>query len=182
MFCKAINGSSNKMALEEHARLFATAAHAAIGQLRKYTETPYIEHPAAVVAIVRSRPHTPEMIAAAWLHDVVEDTDVSIELIQQIFGEKVAEIVSDLTDVSKPGDGNRMIRKLVDYVHTEKACVEAKTVKLADLIDNTKSIVERDPGFAKVYLEEKRRLLEVLRDGDPVLWEIAFDQTKEMSA
>ena len=53
------------------------------------------------------------------------------------------------------------------------ATPEAKTIKLADLIDNTKSIVEHDPRFAKVYLEEKRLLLEVLKDGDETLWQQA---------
>ena len=57
-----------KTGLEEAAQAFATARHAAIDQRRKYTGDPYITHPAAVVELVRSVPHTSEMIAAAWLH------------------------------------------------------------------------------------------------------------------
>ncbi|VDZ55823.1 bifunctional (p)ppGpp synthetase II/ guanosine-3',5'-bis pyrophosphate 3'-pyrophosphohydrolase [Serratia odorifera] len=60
--------------LVERARRYATKAHAAIDQRRKYTNAPYIVHPQAVVEIVRSVPHTDEMLAAAWLHDTVEDT------------------------------------------------------------------------------------------------------------
>ncbi len=166
---------------EDRARTFATAAHAAIGQVRKYTDEPYIAHPAAVVEIVRSRPHTSEMIAAAWLHDVVEDTVASIETIREEFGEQVAALVADLTDVSRPEDGNRQARKSIDREHMAKASPSAKTIKLADLIDNTRSIVARDPDFAKVYLSEKRQLLEVLREGDPVLWQMAFNLAAEAS-
>ncbi len=51
----------------------------------------------------------------------------------------------------------------------------AQTIKLADLISNTRSIVERDPKFAVTYLAEKRELLKVLTDGDPALYRMAFD-------
>lgn len=115
------------------------------------------------------------MIAAAWLHDVVEDTPTSIDTIRDQFGEQVAALVADLTDVSRPEDGNRKARKAIDREHTAKASPNAKTIKLANLIDNTRNIVARDPDFAKVYLCEKRQLLEVLRDGDSVLWQMAFD-------
>ena len=84
----------------EKARVFATAAHAAAAQLRKYTNEPYIVHPTEVASIVDNvEGSTHEMVAAAWLHDVVEDTGVTIEVIRAEFGEKVAELVGWLTDV-----------------------------------------------------------------------------------
>jgi (p)ppGpp synthase/HD superfamily hydrolase len=156
--------------LEERARAFATAAHARVGQVRKYTGVPYITHPAAVAEIVRSVPHTPEMLAAAWLHDVVEDTGTPATAILEAFGPEVAELVAWLTDVSTPADGNRARRKAIDCAHSAKATPAAKTVKLADLIDNSRSILAHDPGFARLYLAEKRALLGVLRDGDETLW------------
>jgi (p)ppGpp synthase/HD superfamily hydrolase len=157
----------------EHARIFATAAHAAVGQLRKYTNEPYIVHPAEVVSIVRSVPHTEAMLAAAWLHDVVEDTGVTIETVRDEFGEEVADLVSWLTDVSRPEDGNRAHRKARDCEHTAAAPAEAQTVKLADLISNTRSIMAHDPKFAVTYLEEKRALLAVMTRGDATLMSIA---------
>ena len=156
--------------LEDRARLFATAAHAAVGQKRKYTLDDYIVHPAAVVEIVRSIPHSEAMLAGAWLHDVVEDTAVTLSVIEVIFGYQVMKLVCDLTDVSQPSHGNRAARKAIDRQHTYFASPAAKTIKLADLIDNTRSIVQYDPDFAKVYLAEKALLLEVLREGDPTLW------------
>lgn len=156
--------------LETRARLFATAAHAAVGQLRKYTHEPYIVHPAEVVSILKTVEHTEAMVAAAWMHDVVEDTGVTLELVRAEFGDEVATLVGWLTDVSRPDHGNRAARKAVDRAHTASAPAEAQTVKLCDLISNTSSIVEHDPKFAVTYLEEKRLLLEVMTKGDRSLW------------
>lgn len=156
--------------LVERAALFAAAAHAAVGQKRKYTGEPYILHPRAVAEIVQTVEHTPEMVAAAWLHDVVEDTQVTLNDIESAFGEQVRELVFWLTDVSKPEDGNRKTRKALDREHSAKAPPEAQTVKLADLIDNTSTIIPNDPNFAVVYLREKAALLEVMTDGDPILY------------
>ncbi len=160
--------------LEARALAFAKTAHVSIGQTRKYTGEPYIVHPIAVAEIVRSVPHTPEMIAAAYLHDVVEDTPVTIEEIRAAFGDKVAELVDWLTDVSWPGDGNRRTRRELDLKHTAKAPPAAKTIKLADLIDNSLTIAKHDRrGFWPIYRAEKLALLEVLKDGDKTLWQRA---------
>lgn len=155
------------MTIVEKARIFATAAHAAVAQLRKYTNEPYIVHPAEVFSIVSTVDGaTEEMMAAAWLHDVVEDTGVTIEVIRETFGEEVAELVGWLTDVSRPEQGNRATRKAIDRAHTAMAPAAAQTIKLADLISNTRSIMAYDEKFAKTYLEEKRLLLEVMTKGD----------------
>ncbi len=155
------------------ARRFAKRAHEEAGQVRKYTGEPYIVHPAAVAKLVAGVTDDAAMISAAWLHDVVEDTPVTPAEIESEFGADIAALVSDLTDVATPADGNRAARKRIDLEHTRAASARAKTVKLADLIDNSRSIAEHDPGFARVYLQEKRNLLEVLRDGDATLYAIA---------
>jgi (p)ppGpp synthase/HD superfamily hydrolase len=163
--------------LEARARAFATEAHGAIDQRRKYTGEPYIVHPIAVAELVRSVPHTPEMIAAALLHDVVEDTPETLAEIETAFGAKVAELVGWLTDVSKPSDGNRRVRKHLDLLHTAEAPPDAKTIKLADLIDNTLTISRHDRSFWPVYRREKEALLQVLKEGDPTLWKRAASNT-----
>lgn len=163
------------MNIIEKARVFATAAHAAVNQTRKYTGEPYIVHPAEVVHIVSSVPHTSEMLAAAWLHDTVEDTGVTMDLITTEFGELVSTYVFYLTDKSKPTDGNRKTRKAIDRKHISNAPAEAQTIKLADLISNTKSIVKYDPNFAVTYLEEKRLLLDVITKGDTSLYKQALN-------
>lgn len=152
---------------------FATEAHN--GQVRKYTGEPYINHPVEVMNIVKSIPHTEDMLCAALLHDVVEDCEVEHHEIEGIFGMTVAGLVYDLTDISQPHMGNRSFRKSLDRKHISEASPQAKTIKLADLISNSKSICEHDKDFAKVYIKEKELLLEVLTEGDPTLYAQAKD-------
>lgn len=162
------------MDIIEKARIFATAAHAAVGQLRKYTDEPYIVHPTEVAGIIDNlEGASAEMVAAAWLHDVVEDTHVTNEDITEEFGDVVGEYVGWLTDISRPEYGNREFRKKMDREYIAGAPAEAQTIKLADLISNCSSILENDAAFAKTYLEEKRLLLEVLTRGDKELYERA---------
>lgn len=147
---------------------FCVTAHK--DQVRKYTGLPYATHPIAVSKLVETVTDNPYMIAAALLHDTVEDTDATLEQIEKEFGPIVCELVENLTDVSKPEDGNRAVRKNIDLEHTALALPAAKTIKLADLIDNAHSIVSRDPKFAAVYMVEKQALLEVLKEGDQRLY------------
>lgn len=156
------------------AALFALGAHAAVGQVRKYTGDPYIVHPATVAEIVSRTPDVGEdMIMAALLHDVVEDTAVTIDVIEELFGFVIGSLVFDLTDEytkEKYPDLNRAERKLREAKRYAWAGYEVKTIKLADGIDNTTSIVRHDPEFLKTYGPEKRQLLEALRGGDKTLW------------
>lgn len=162
--------AGNTSGLVERAYVFARAAHDAVGQLRKYSNDPYIVHPVEVAGLVQTVQHTNEMLAAALLHDTVEDTNTTIDEIHRLFGYEVACLVEMLTDVSKASDGNRAVRKAIDCEHTAKASAAAKTIKLADLISNSRSIVAHDLKFAGVYLREKATLLEVLKEGDATLW------------
>lgn len=168
--------------LVDKARIFALAAHSGdrshgpTGQKRKYSDEPYIVHPMHVCAILQTIspistvPVTVEMMMAALLHDVVEDTGITIGLIEQEFGAEVARLVSGLTDVSRPEDGNRKFRKDLDLKHTAEQEADVKTVKLADMISNAGSIIEHDPGFAIRWMQEKANLLEVLTEGDATLY------------
>ena len=162
----------------ERAIEFATKAHK--GQFRKYTGEPYITHPLAVMEIVRGVPgHTQEMLVAAVLHDVVEDTDVSLMEIQEEFGNVVSDLVLHLTDISKPEDGNRLKRKRKDAEWYAQGSAEAQTIKVADFIDNTKDIAQNDPRFWEVYKMEKLYALDLLQEADVDLWHQAHIQIKE---
>jgi len=154
---------------------FATEAHT--GQLRKYTGDDYIVHPIAVSELVKIHGGSLEQQAAALLHDTVEDCDVTLDDIEKEFGTDIASLVYWLTDTSKPEDGNRAIRKAIDAERLGNAPVEAQFVKVADLIDNTKSIVEFDSSFAKVYLREKSVLLsKMTKVHDSSLFTLAYHQ------
>lgn len=162
------------VSMANKASLISRSAHGAIGQVRKYTGEPYYEHCRNVANIVGRVNHDTHMICAAFLHDVAEDTKLPINFIEVEFNKDVARLVSELTDISKPEDGNRKIRKAIDREHTKNASVEAKTIKLADLIDNSSTILKHDQAFAEIYLKEKRLLLdEALKEGNPILWRLA---------
>lgn len=145
---------------------FATEAHQRIDHRRKYSNQPYAVHLERVAKTVASVTDDEEMIAAAWLHDVVEDTPATLDDIERDFGSSIASLVRELTDASKPGDGNRAVRKTIDREHLAQASDRAQTVKLADLIDNCTDITKHDATFARVFLDEMEALLGVLTKGD----------------
>ena len=144
------------------AEIFATQAHALVEQKRKYTGEDYIVHPIRVAKIVEQFGGSDDQIAAAFLHDVVEDTDVDILDVRMEFGNDIGEIVDGLTDVSQPSDGNRKLRKAMDRANSADASAEAQFVKCADIIDNSADISANDPNFSKVYKQEMLELLTVM--------------------
>ena len=161
--------------LIQRASEYATNAHKRIDHRRKYTKHPYSVHLASVAKMVAEVTDDAEIIAAAWLHDVVEDTPATLADIERNFGRRIARLVDELTDVSKPSDGNRAVRKALDRDHLAAASSDAMTVKLADLTDNCRDICRNDKRFAKVYVKEMEALLAVLSGGDSTLFKLASD-------
>ena len=171
------------MTVVERARIFAIAAHSAVKQVRKYTGEAYWHHPAEVAKIVEAVPaSTLDMIAAAWLHDVIEDTGCTFTEIHTEFGIDIAEMVNWLTDTSNPEDGNRAARKAIDLEHIARAPAEVQSIKCCDRWSNIKSIVAHDPKFARVYLEETRALLAVMTKADPTVLKMVYQVLEEAEA
>lgn len=152
---------------------FAQCAHRK--QKRKYTGEPYANHCRNVAGIVAEFTSDQAVIAAAALHDVLEDTEVTPAELRDVFGERVALLVIEVTNVSRLEDGNRAVRKRLDLEHLARSSADGATIKLADLIDNTSSIVKHDKDFARAYLREKEALLKVLRHGNAELWKRAYE-------
>ncbi|MDB2616842.1 HD domain-containing protein [Luminiphilus sp.] len=156
--------------LIQTAKSFAITSHERISHTRRYTGEPYWHHLERVAEIVASVGGNDVQVAAAWLHDVVEDTGVAIEEIDSLFGGEVATLVYELTDVYLPETGvNRATRKKMESVRLKRTSACAKTIKLADLLDNSESILSHDKKFAKTYKSELIDLLDVLEDGNDVL-------------
>ena len=174
-----VNTNSYMFSLYKHqpeytdALAFAGRAHR--NQKRKYDGKSYISHPMSVAGIVmRYIPdYTTEMIHAALLHDVVEDTDTTIEQVNGVFGPKVAEYVNYLTDVSVPSDGNRKFRKNLDAEWNGKGPPESQNIKLADLIHNSVDIQKNDKKFWKLYRLEKLYTIQQLTKSNSQLKAIA---------
>lgn len=126
------------------ARAFAFALKAHGTQVRKGTPVPYISHPLAVAALVMEHLGSDNEIAAAFLHDVVEDTRVTLPEIEAEFGPKVAAIVAGCTDGAKDAEGNKepwRTRKERYLAHLTIAEPGTLLVSAADKLHNARAIV-----------------------------------------
>lgn len=169
------------------AGLFAACKH--MYQKRKYTFEPYVLHVFNVAKLVSSVTNDEDMIIAALLHDTVEDTDTTLDEIKNEFGTRVRDFVDGLTDLSQQEwdssdktRPNRKKRKAIDRIRLQYCCADTQTIKLADLIDNCKDIVQHDKSFYLVYSIEKRDLLEVLTKGDSRMRQLAIETLEKADA
>ena len=121
--------------------MFAVRAHA--GTERRGKGFPYIVHPLEAVEIVATMTPDQELLAAAALHDTVEDTDVTIEQIRAEFGDRIASLVASDSDEKVSGvsaEQSWVIRKQAAINRLSHASREAKTVALGDKLSNMRAI------------------------------------------
>jgi len=121
--------------LFDRALHFATDAHA--GTERRGKGFPYIIHPCEAAAIVATITNDPELLAAAVLHDTVEDTEVTLEDIRSHFGERVATLVAHET---APKADSWRARKQSQINQLEAASIDAKIVAIGDKLSNMRAI------------------------------------------
>ena len=125
----------------EEAIVFAKNAHA--GVKRKGSDTPYILHPIEAMMIVASMTDDEEVMAAAILHDTVEDTHVTLKEIKERFGQRIAELValeSENKREDQPPEETWMIRKQESIEHLRTASHEAKMICIGDKLSNLRQM------------------------------------------
>lgn len=170
-------GKGMETALEK-IREFADAAHSR--QQRKYTPERYIAHLIRVMELCRKHSGRLPVLAAALLHDVLEDTAVTKEKLARFLATVMKEeeagetlqLVVELTDVytkQRHPRLNRKKRKAKEAARIERTSADSQTVKYADIIDNCREIVEHDREFARVFLRECKSLLTMMPKGDAAL-------------
>lgn len=123
--------------LLDRAILFAVQAHA--GTPRRGKGFPYIVHPMEALAIVATMTDDQELLAAAALHDVVEDTDVTLEDLRSLFGERVAGLVDTESDRNGEGKDWRT-RKEESLKRLREASRDGKIVAMGDKLSNMRAI------------------------------------------
>jgi len=165
------------MDILEKAQNWAAKGH--LHQRRKFSNLPYIVHPEAVAEIISQVTDNEEVIAAAWMHDIIEDTPTTFEDIVQGFNFRVAELVNGVSKISKKGDGNRISRVIDDVYHYGAAPKWAKAIKIADAIHNVPLMIRDDPIFAPRYVAEKKLLIHHIHDGHPLLASILYHIIEE---
>ena len=145
------------MKMIQKAKELATLAHA--DQTRKNSGDPYIVHPQRVAKMVEVEGGTDEMIAAAWLHDVKEDSPQYMAEVENAMPQSVLKLIDELT---KP-DGMNKFKWLRGF---SKASQEAVIIKLADRFDN---LLDPDPmgkEWLKGYLQQTAILLKIGKNKD----------------
>lgn len=149
-------------------------------QMRKYVPDRYMVHPVRVMEKLRGITDDKTILAAALLHDVLEDTPVTENEMHQFLltlmnsdeARRTLDLVVELSDVyvkSAYPKLNRRTRKSKELDRLEKTSADSQTIKYADILDNTMEIVDEDSSFAKVYLSEVRQILRRLDKGDAQL-------------
>jgi len=139
------------------------ARHAHWGQRRKYRGAPYSHHPFRVArAVAGHEIGSPVTVAAALLHDAVEDTAVSSAEILREFGPDVARLVSELTKLDRVEAMPRKAQFDRELARLKKISREAKIIKLFDRIDNVRESRAIIDAFTERYLE-------AIGDADPIL-------------
>lgn len=169
---------NNDLILILNAASFAADKHR--NQRRKDAEaSPYINHPLALADILAREGDVDDaqVIAAALLHDTVEDTETTIEEVEAQFGKRVASIIAEVTDdKSLPKEE----RKRLQVVKSSTKSHGAKLVKLADKIANLRDLLAAPPADWSPerrlqYFEWAREVVQGLRGCNSSL-EAAFDE------
>ena len=154
--------------LLDRAIVFAVRAHA--GTERRGKGFPYIVHPMEAVEIVATMTSDQELLAAAVLHDTVEDTDTTVEQIRTEFGDRIASLVASESDIvvegcSEEDDGEYLssswhARKQAAIDRLTRASHDAKVVALGDKLSNMRAI-------ARDYAQQGDALWNLFHAKDP---------------
>ena len=144
-------------------RALVFAVHAYAGTERRGKGFPYIVHPLEAVEIVATMTRDQELLAAAALHDTVEDTDVTVEQIRAEFGERIASLVASESDIVFTGvseEDSWHVRKQAAIDRLARASRDAKMVALGDKLSNLRAI-------ARDYAEQGDALWSLFHAKDP---------------
>ena len=141
--------------------VFAVRAHA--GTERRGKGFPYIVHPMEAVEIVATMTRDQELLAAAALHDTVEDTDTTVEQIRAEFGDRIASLVASESDTVVEGvseEDSWHTRKQAAIDRLAQAPHDAKIVALGDKLSNMRAI-------ARDYAQQGDALWNLFHAKDP---------------
>jgi guanosine-3',5'-bis(diphosphate) 3'-pyrophosphohydrolase len=162
-------------------RAALAAAEAHKGQTRKGGEVPYVNHVIEVAHLVAEAGGTPEMVAAAFLHDVVEDSDATGETVAAAFGPCIATLVAGLTDDPAWKALPREVRKRKQAEHMGRAPRAIRRIKIADQTSNVRDVGRLPKGWvpaeARAYIAGAALVVDACRGADAGL-EAAFDAAR----
>lgn len=155
------------MVKERIVKAYLSAKEKHKGQKRKYSNLDYITHPKAVARIIEKHTEDEDMVIASLLHDIVEDTDTTIDEVKKEFGDRVAGLVAELTvDAERKKE---MKTKQYMVWAMNKMSNDAFTIKLADRLHNIKYLIvdetKESKSFARWYIQQTEYIVENLERG-----------------
>lgn len=164
--------------------VFTDKAHG--DQIRKYTPDRYIVHPVRVMRLCQAYTNKLTILAAALLHDVLEDTSTNKTDIHTFLrslmplaeANRTVQLVRELTGVytrERYPLWNRQKRRTMEAGRLADVSGDAQTIKYADIIDNSREIIPNDPDFAFRFLKECKAILLLTKKGNPELRQIALE-------
>ena len=169
----------DELPVTRRALLFAAEQHT--GQQRASDHAPFILHPLEVAHLLRGRDYPDEVVAAAVLHDVIEDTGVSRDELEERFGPRVAALVSAVTEPSPDGSYRERKARLREAV--EHASPDALAIYAGDKVGKLRELrmtIATTPGYTPdadqlEHYRESLSLLERHLAGDPLVRQLRFE-------
>jgi (p)ppGpp synthase/HD superfamily hydrolase len=182
--------------MDDRERAIAVATFAHHGQRRKYCDVPYITHPLRVMERVadysegdygsthyhRLCSHSIhiDMICGAVLHDVLEDTHITKQQLDDLFCIYTVDYVVGMTNVSKQTGKPRAERKKMDRDRLAACSAYIQIIKMFDRLDNLDGLYEAPPGFARLFVQESRELIEAIGSADRHLAAIVLEKCEDV--
>jgi (p)ppGpp synthase/HD superfamily hydrolase len=148
------------MNMVSQAKEFATLKHS--GQFRKFSGEAYVEHPKRVAQTILRYKNSKELdklMAAALLHDTIEDTETSLDEVKTLFGDLVASLVEELTS-----DKELKVENKAEYLAQKMSGMTswALVIKLADRLDNVSDLRHVNKSFRIKYIKETKYIISQL--------------------
>lgn len=158
---------------------FAARAH--LGHFRNDEKTPYIAHPLRVMTVLAERfgVRDPATLAAAVLHDTIEDTKTDHDDLSERFGQQVADYVAALSKDKRMAEDQRERQYHEALV---AAPVEVQLCKLADVYDNLLDSAGMDPAQRRKKIDKARQAVDCFSPGFPDQWRHVLDMTRGLIA
>jgi (p)ppGpp synthase/HD superfamily hydrolase len=135
----SVTGNANPRFIE--ALAFAAAAHGAVQQARKGSHFPYVSHPIRVAEVLARFGHDDDVVVAAFLHDTIEDTNVTVDEITAMFGPRIAELVTAVSEPDKSAPWKERKQHTIDHLRQERD-PDVLALAAADKLDNVRSTTD----------------------------------------
>ncbi len=163
------------------AKWFAIFVHWKAGNKRRYTNESYSVHLEQVVSYLLQAGITDKVtLAAAWLHDVVEDAGIKLSTIRFLFGNEIADVVDELTEKARKEDGKRSVRVAMEVARLASVSCTAQTIKYADIASNLSRLAQDDFKFCKVYVTEKEAAVSMMTRGHRTLRDFVISRIESV--